>query len=72
MTTDQNDTISQINTFNQEDFKYLLLIASFFAAEERKWDEIRVLKEDSNPSREEQYKNYFDKIFEKGVPSCQL
>lgn len=66
------DNNPQLNTFNQEDFKYLLLIASFFAAEGRKWDELRSLKEDSNPSREEQYRNYFDKIYEKGVPSLQL
>ena len=59
-------------TFTQEDRHFLLLLLALFESEGRKWDELRALKDDSAPSKEEQYKDYFDKVFEKGIPSYQL
>ena len=72
MSVSINENISTNSISDQEANAILLLLVAFLEAEERKWDELRSLKEDSNPSKEEQYKYYFDKVFEKGVPFYQL
>ena len=68
----KNDSYQKNDETKKNDFNLLLLMVAFLEAEGRKWDELRGLKDDFIPSRDEQYKIYFDKAFEKGVPSFQL
>ena len=54
MSVSINENISTNSISDQEANAILLLLVAFSEAEERKWDELRSLKEDSNPSKEEQ------------------
>ena len=58
----KNDSYQKNDETKKNDFKLLLLMVAFLEAEGRKWDELRGLKDDFIPSRDEQYKIYDEYI----------